>query len=66
MTVEDHLSLYGITKSKPIAKKIIEAFEEDIEESDYQVNEEIIFQPEEKVTEEINEPTGTQFTLDSF
>ena len=66
LTVEDHLSLYGITKSKPIAKKIIAAFEEDIEENDYQVNEEIIFQPEERVTEEINEPTGTQFTLDSF
>ena len=66
LTLEDHLSLYGITKSKPMGMKIIEAFNEDIEDSNYDFDQDIKFDSEEKIEEEEKEPSGTQFTLDSF
>ena len=66
LTLEDHLSLYGIAKSKPMGIKIAEAFNEEIEENNYDLDQEIKFDSEEKIEEEKKEPSGTQFTLDSF
>jgi hypothetical protein len=65
LTLEDHLSLYGIPKSKPMGIKISEAFNEEIEE-DYDLDQGIKVDSEEKIEEEKKEPSGTQFTLDSF
>jgi len=66
LTPDDHLSLYGIAKSKPMGMKIIEAFNEEIEDDNYDLDQDIKFDSEEKVEEENKEPSGTQFTLDSF
>ena len=66
LTLEDHLSLYGIAKSKPMGIKIAEAFNEEIEENNYDLDQGIKFDSEEKIEEEKKEPSGTQFTLDSF
>ena len=46
--------------------KIIEAFNEEIEDDNYDLDQDIKFDSEEKVEEENKEPSGTQFTLDSF
>ena len=46
--------------------KIIEAFNEEIEDNNYHFDQEIKFDSEEKLEEEKKEPSGTQFTLDSF
>ena len=62
LTAEEHLSLYGIAKSKPMGIKILRAFNELNEEDD-----EIITEIQEvKQEEEKKEDTGTQFRLDSF
>ena len=66
LTPDDHLSLYGIAKSKPMGMKIIEAFNEEIEDDNYDLDQDIKFDSEEKVEKENKEPSGTQFTLDSF
>ena len=66
LTLEDHLSLYGIAKSKPMGIKIAEAFNEEIEENNYDLDQGLKFDSEEKIDEEKKEPSGTQFTLDSF
>ena len=66
LTLDDHLSLYGIAKSKPMGMKIIEAFNEEIEDDNYDLDQDIKFDTEEKVEEENKQPSGTQFTLDSF
>ena len=39
---------------------------EEIEENNYDLDQEIKFDSEEKIEEEKKEPSGTQFTLDSF
>jgi hypothetical protein len=46
--------------------KIIEAFNEEIEDDNYDLDQDIKFDTEEKVEEENKQPSGTQFTLDSF
>ena len=46
--------------------KIIEAFNEEIEDDNYDLDQDIKFDSEEKAEEENKEPSGTQFTLDSF
>jgi hypothetical protein len=66
LTLDDHLSLYGIAKSKPMGMKIIEVFNEEIEDDNYDLDQDIKFDTEEKVEEENKQPSGTQFTLDSF
>ncbi len=66
LTLEDHLSLYGIAKSKPMGIKITEAFNEEIEDNNNDLDQDIKFDTEEKIEEEKKEPSGTQFTLDSF
>ena len=62
-TAEEHLSLYGIAKSKPMGIKILRAFNELNEEEEYEIITEI---QEVKQEEEKKEDTGTQFRLDSF
>ena len=62
LTAEEHLSLYGIAKSKPMGIKILKAFNELNEEEEY----EIITEIQEVKQEEKKEDTGTQFRLDSF
>ena len=62
-TAEEHLSLYGIAKSKPMGIKILKAFNELNEEEEYEIITEI---QEVKQEEEKKEDTGTQFRLDSF
>ena len=62
LTAEDHLSLYGIAKSKPMGIKILKAFNELNHEEEY----EIITEIQEVKQEEKKEDTGTQFRLDSF
>lgn len=61
LTAEEHLSLYGIAKSKPMGIKILKAFNE-LNEEEY----EIITEIQEVKQEEKKEDTGTQFRLDSF
>ena len=61
LTAEEHLSLYGIAKSKPMGIKILRAFNE-LNEEEY----EIITEIQEVKQEEKREDTGTQFRLDSF
>ena len=63
LTAEEHLSLYGIAKSKPMGIKILRAFNELNEEEEYEIITEI---QEVKQEEEKKEDTGTQFRLDSF
>ena len=63
LTAEEHLSLYGIAKSKPMGIKILKAFNELNEEEEYEIITEI---QEVKQEEEKKEDTGTQFRLDSF
>lgn len=63
LTAEEHLSLYGIAKSKPMGVKILRAFNELNEEEEYEIIAEI---QEVKQEEEKKEDTGTQFRLDSF
>ena len=60
------MSLYGIAKSKPMGMKIIEAFNEEIEDNNYDFDQDIKFDSEERIEDEKKEPSGTQFTLDSF
>ena len=62
LTAEEHLSLYGIAKSKPMGIKILRAFNE-LNEEEYEIITEI---QEVKQEEEKKEDTGTQFRLDSF
>ena len=46
--------------------KIIEAFNEEIEDNNYDFDQDIKFDSEERIEDEKKEPSGTQFTLDSF
>ena len=64
LSAEDHLSLYGIAKSKPMGIKILKAFNElNEEEEEYDPIPEIEEVPEK---EQVKEDTGKQFRLDSF
>ena len=62
LSAEDHLSLYGIAKSKPMGIKILKAFNE-LNEEEYDPIPEIDEVPEK---EQVKEDTGKQFRLDSF
>lgn len=64
LTVEDHLALYGIAKSKPMGVKILKAFNELNNEEEYDLPPEV--QEIEKEEEKKKEDVGTQFRLDSF
>ncbi len=64
LTVEEHLSLYGIAKSKPLGLKILKAFDEVNNEEEFETITET--QEIEKEEEKKNENAGIQFRLDSF
>ena len=63
LTAEDHLSLYGIAKSKNIGVKILKVFNELNDDEEFEVITEVL---EIKNEEKKKEDTGTQFRLDSF
>jgi len=66
LTLEDHLALYGIPKSKPLGIKITKAFNEEIDDTNHELEKIEVFESEKPIDEVKEESTGTQFTLDSF